>query len=74
MIYKIEVDREECIACGACYTSDPDHFESGSEGKSKVVGGTSNGKAIGSFDDYKIEDASTAADCCPMSAITVIKI
>jgi predicted heme/steroid binding protein/ferredoxin len=69
--YTIEVDREGCIACGVCYTADPTHFESGDEGKTKVVGGTSNGKSVGSFDDDKIEDAKSAALACPVGVITV---
>ena len=69
--YKIEVDREKCIACGNCYSTDPTHFESTDEGKSKVVDGASNGKSTGSFDDDKIADAKVAADACPVQAITV---
>ena len=69
--YSIEVNREECIACGLCYTTDPSHFENSDDGKSKVVGGTSNGKSAGSFDDDKIEDARSAALACPVSVITV---
>jgi ferredoxin len=57
LTYKIEIDRDNCIACATCYTIDPTHFESDAEGKSKVVGGTSNGRSTGSFDDSKIADA-----------------
>ena len=69
MKYKIKVDRAICIACGVCYSTDPTHFESSDEGKSKVVGGTSNGDSLGSFDDDKIDDAKVAAAACPVSAI-----
>jgi ferredoxin len=69
--YKIEIDREKCIACGTCYSIDSTHFESGDEDKSKVVGGASNAQSTGSFDDDKIADAKTAADSCPVQAITV---
>jgi len=71
MAYKIEIDREGCIACATCYTIDPSHFESDSEGKSKVIGGTSNGKSTGAFNDSKKEDAESAANSCPVNVIKV---
>lgn len=69
--YTVEINREGCIACGTCYGLDPTHFESDAEGKSKVVGGTSNGKSTGSFEDEKMTEAQNAADSCPVSVITV---
>jgi ferredoxin len=69
--YKIEIDRDECIACGMCYTIDPEHFEGDPEGKSKVIGGVSNSKSTGTFDDTKNEDAKTAASTCPVGVIAV---
>ncbi len=71
--YKIEVNRENCISCGTCYTLDSAHFESDAEGKSKVIGGTANGKSTGSFDDEKLAEAQTAADACPVSVISIAK-
>ena len=71
MKYKIEIDREGCIACASCYTIDPEHFESDSEGKSRVIGGVGNGRSAGTFDDAKNENAKTAADSCPVSVIMV---
>jgi len=69
--FRIEVNREDCIACASCYILDPGHFESDSEGKSKVIGGSSNGKSIGTFDDEKMVEAQASADSCPVSVITV---
>lgn len=71
MTYKIEIDRDNCIACATCYTIDPVHFESDTEGKSKVLGGKSNGRSTGSFDDSKITDAQAAQSSCPVSVIRV---
>jgi ferredoxin len=71
MKYIIEVDREGCIACTTCYTLDPGHFESTSDGRSKVIGGTSNGKSVGEIDDDKIDLAKSAESACPVSVITV---
>jgi ferredoxin len=73
LTYKIEIDRDNCIACATCYTIDPTHFESDAEGKSKVVGGKSNGRSTGSFDDSKIADAQAAESSCPVGAIRVTK-
>ncbi len=70
--YQIEVDRTLCIACGACYSSDPVHFEPDQTLKSKVVGGkTDENSSSGTFDDDTIGDAQEAQDSCPAAAITV---
>ena len=74
MAYKIEIDRDNCIACATCYTLDPVHFEGDSEGKSKVVGGLSNSKSTGNFDDSKIADAQAAESSCPVSVIKITEI
>ncbi len=71
MKFRVEVDREGCIACATCYTLDPAHFEGDSEGKSRVVGGSSNGKSEGTFEDEKLKDAQEAERACPVSVITV---
>lgn len=73
MKYKIEIDREKCIACGTCYSLDPVHFEPSENLKSKVVDGITNEKSEGDFDDENIEDAQEAADSCPVNAIKVNK-
>jgi ferredoxin len=71
MKYQIEINREDCIRCGSCYGLDPTHFESDSDGKSQVIGGTTNGKSVGTFDDGRMAEAQAAADACPVSVITV---
>ena len=70
----MEIERTGCIACGTCYAIDPEHYESSDDGKSRVVGGTSNGNAVGDIDDDRIEDAKSAALACPVSVITVTEI
>jgi len=70
--YKIEIEREGCIACGTCYSIDPSHFEPDDEGKSTVIGGETDANASsGVFDDEEIENAREAEDSCPTSIITV---
>jgi ferredoxin len=70
--FKIEIERSGCIACGACYNTDPSHFETDDEGKSTVVGGeTDDQGSSGVFEDEEIENAKSAEDSCPVSIITV---
>jgi ferredoxin len=69
--YIIEVDRQTCIACGVCYSTDATHFEGNENGKSQVIGGETNGKTNGIFNDELRNDAQRAVDSCPVSAITI---
>jgi len=70
--YKIEIERGGCIACGACYSTDPSHFEPDEEEKSTVSGGeTDANSSTGIFNDDKIQNAKIAEDSCPVSIITV---
>jgi len=72
MKYKIEIERGGCVACGACYSSDPSHFEPDDEGKSTVIGGETDASgSVGVFDDEEIENARSVEDSCPVSIITV---
>lgn len=73
--YKIEIARENCIACGSCYSLNPSHFEPDDEGKSTVIGGrTDDLRSVGEFDDTEIESATDAQDACPVSIITITKL
>jgi ferredoxin len=65
------INRDGCIACGACYTVDPDHFERDPDGKSNVVGGSTNGISLGSFEDDKYDKAQEASYRCPMNLIAI---
>ena len=73
--YKIEIDRTGCIACGACYSLDPSHFEPDEEDKSMVANGeTDDNASSGFFEDEEIEKARDAEDSCPVSVITVTEL
>ena len=73
--YKIEIERGGCIACGACYSIDPYHFEPDDEGKSTVIGGqTDSHGSMGIFEDEKMEDSQSAEDSCPISIIRVTQL
>ena len=75
MKYKIEIERGGCIACGSCYSINPDHFEPDDSGKSTVKGGETDASgSSGVFDDDEIENARDAEDSCPVSIITVTEL
>lgn len=62
MGYKITVDKDECIGCGACEAQCPEGFEMDQE--------TSKAKAK----KENVDDAGCikeAADICPVNAIKV---
>jgi ferredoxin len=70
--YVIEINRDECIACGLCYSMDSTHFESDVDGKSQSVDGDTNAlSSRGVFEDDMRDDAENAALSCPVSVITV---
>lgn len=61
---KISVDKEKCIACGACVAMAPEIFELGSDGKSQV-------KITEVTDDNLIQKAKEAKEACPTGAIAI---
>ncbi len=64
MKYKIKVDKEKCIGCGACVSVDEAVF--------KLV----DGKAVAikkEISDSELSKAKDAADSCPVQAIKIEK-
>ena len=73
--YKIEINREDCIACGTCYSLDKEHFESDEEGKGQVISGQTDEKtSTGIFTDNNIAQVKEAEDSCPVSVIMVTEL
>ncbi len=71
-LYRVEVDRKKCIACGTCYSSGSLFFEPDDAGYARVVGGnTDEARSFRVFDDDNMEAASSAGGYCPVSAISV---
>jgi ferredoxin len=71
-VYRVEVDRKKCIACGTCYSSGSVFFEPDGAGYARVVGGkTDESRSFRVFNDESMETASSIAGYCPVSAITV---
>ena len=73
--YKIEHDRENCIACGACAVLAPEFWIlSKEDGKADVVNSTKTEDGYEHL-DIKDEDFSInkdAADACPVNVIHII--
>ena len=74
--YRIEINQANCIACMACYSLDPTHFEpDDTNEKSKVVGGkTADNLSLGIFEDDEIDTVQEAVDSCPVSVISLEEI
>lgn len=57
---KIKLDQSKCIGCGACIAIAQDNFSfEEEENISKVI------------NDEVTEEAKSAAECCPVEAITI---
>ena len=63
--YKVKVDQESCIGCGAC-CANFEFFEFNDDGVSTVKGKTE--------DVVEGEDIEEAANVCPVDAIKVEKV
>ncbi len=58
---KVKVDKSLCIACGNCFTSCPDCFEMGDDGKSQAKDSCKDNSC----------DLTAVVEECPVAAITV---
>lgn len=61
---KVKVDRNLCIACGACYSCVPEVFQADEEGLSRVV------IKDGIIPENLVQDAHDAYLGCPTEAIS----
>jgi len=73
--YKIEHDRENCIACGACAVGAPEFWVMSKEdGKADVVNGTKDDDGYERLDieekDFNVN--KDAADACPVNVIHIL--
>lgn len=62
--YKIVVDKDKCIGCGACEAQCPDNFELGDDSKAKVK------KA----EVEELKCNKDAKEVCPVDAISVEEV
>lgn len=62
--FKIEIDKDACIGCGACEAQCPDNFKMGDDSKARVK--NSELSELGCSKDAK--------EVCPVDAIKIIKV
>jgi ferredoxin len=75
-MYKINLDKEACIGCGACAASYPKRFELDSaKGKSKLKGSVSKKDDVEevAIEDKEFEKVKEVAKSCPVNAIHLIE-
>ncbi len=70
MKFKIELNRKECIGCGACASLCPDFWEMHNDGKSVLKGCELNDVQSIETDDLKC--AVEAAKTCPVEVIHIM--
>lgn len=70
---RVTIEREECIACGACLAECPEVFEENEEGISQIVEEyrIDDDLGVGDIPDDLEECAQMAADICPVFIIEV---
>jgi ferredoxin len=71
---KVEIDREECIACGTCWEDCPEVFEENeTDGMSQVVEAyrVDGNPAVGQAPDELEDCVRTAAEGCPVEIIHI---
>lgn len=56
---KLVVDKDKCMACGFCYSTDDEHFSPDDEGYSEVIS------------QDNLENVSDVVDSCPTGAISL---
>ncbi|MCC7574511.1 ferredoxin [Candidatus Woesearchaeota archaeon] len=71
--FLLELDRLNCIGCGACVAVSPDFFELGDDGKVNILEGSERQDAWYekkiSKQDFKVN--VEAAESCPVSVIHI---
>lgn len=65
------VDKETCIACGACGDAAPDIFDFDDEGIAEVVFDGDNNRGVTPIDADLEGDLQDAVDSCPSGSIQV---
>lgn len=69
---KVDIDRENCISCGACAQVCPDVFMMDDDGKASVTEKyRKGGPAVGDVPEEMTDCANSAAEGCPVNVIKV---
>jgi len=67
----VRVDKDTCIACGACGASAPDIFDYDDEGLAHVIYGGDDNRGITEIPEDLYDDLQDALDGCPTDSIKV---
>ncbi|WP_426452367.1 ferredoxin [Paenibacillus sp. S-38] len=65
------VDKETCIACGACGATAPDIYDYDDEGLAEVIYEADGNKGVTEIPDDLYDDLQDAQDGCPTDSIKV---
>lgn len=65
------VDKETCIACGACGASAPDIFDYDDDGLAENIYKDDNNRGVVEIPEELYDDLQDAVDGCPTDSILV---
>ncbi|WP_422657647.1 ferredoxin [Paenibacillus sp. EC2-1] len=65
------VDKDTCIACGACGATAPDIYDYDDEGIAEVIYEGDNNRGVTVIPEDMYEDMEDACDGCPTDSIRV---
>jgi ferredoxin len=65
------VEKDTCIACGACGATAPDIYDYDDEGLAEVIFEGDNNRGITEIPDDMFEDMQDACDGCPTDSIRI---
>jgi len=65
------VDKDACIACGACGATAPDIYDYDDEGLAEVIYEGDNNRGITEIPEDMHEDLQDACDGCPTDSIRI---
>lgn len=65
------VDKDTCIACGACGAAAPDIYDYDDEGLAEVIFSGDGNQGVTEIPDNLYDDMQDAVDGCPTDSIKV---
>lgn len=65
------VEKDTCIACGACGATAPDIYDYDGEGLAEVIYSDDNNKGNTEIPESLYDDLQDAADGCPTDSIKI---
>ncbi|ANS73851.1 ferredoxin [Paenibacillus yonginensis] len=65
------VDKDTCIACGACGATAPDIFDYDDEGLAEVIYQSDANRGVTEIEEGLYDDLQDACDGCPTDSIKI---